>query len=152
MLKINLICVGNLKEKFWKDAENEYLKRLSAFCNINVIEIKEANTESSTTETLKIEGENILKKLKGYIIICDISAKSFTSEQFASKLEEIKQISSEISFVIGSSYGLCDMVKKKADLKVSFSSMTFAHNLFRIMLEEQIYRAFMITAGRSYHK
>lgn len=151
-MTINLICVGNLKETFSKQEQEEYLKRLSAFCKVNVIEIKEQNQFENSSVTLEKEGEEILKKLKGYVILCDIKGKELSSPAFAEKLENLMQTNSEISFVVGGSYGVCEKVKSLSKEKISFSPMTFPHNLFRIMLLEQVYRAFTIINGKTYHK
>lgn len=151
-MTINFICVGNLKETFSKQEQEEYLKRLSAFCKVNVIEIKEQNQFENSYVTLEKEGEEILKKLKGYIILCDIKGKELSSPALAEKLENLMQTNSEISFVVGGSYGVCEKVKSLSKEKISFSPMTFPHNLFRIMLLEQVYRAFTIINGKTYHK
>lgn len=151
-MTINLICVGNLKETFSKQEQEEYLKRLSAFCKVNVIEIKEQNQFENSYVTLEKEGEEILKKLKGYIVLCDIKGKELSSPALAEKLENLMQTNSEISFVVGGSYGVCEKVKSLSKEKISFSPMTFPHNLFRIMLLEQVYRAFTIINGKTYHK
>ena len=150
MMTINLICVGNLKETFSKQEQEEYLKRLSAFCKVNVIEIKEQNQFENSSVTLEKEGEEILKKLKGYVILCDIKGKELSSPALAEKLENLMQTNSEISFVVGGSYGVCEKVKSLSKEKISFSPMTFPHNLF--MLLEQVYRAFTIINGKTYHK
>ncbi len=151
-MTMNLICVGNLKETFSKQEQEEYLKRLSAFCKVNVIEIKEQNQFENSSVTLEKEGEEILKKLKGYVILCDIKGKELSSPALAEKLENLMQTNSEISFVVGGSYGVCEKVKSLSKEKISFSPMTFPHNLFRIMLLEQVYRAFTIINGKTYHK
>ena len=151
-MTINLICVGNLKETFSKQEHEEYLKMLSAFCKVNVIEIKEQNQFENSSITLEKEGEEILKKLKGYVILCDIKGKELSSPALAEKLENLMQTNSEISFVVGGSYGVCEKVKSLSKEKISFSPMTFPHNLFRIMLLEQVYRAFTIINGKTYHK
>ncbi len=151
-MTINLICVGNLKETFSKQEQEEYLKRLSAFCKVNVIEIKEQNQFENSYVTLEKEGEEILKKLKGYIVLCDIKGKELSSSALAEKLKNLMQTNSEISFVVGGSYGVCEKVKSLSKEKISFSPMTFPHNLFRIMLLEQVYRAFTIINGKTYHK
>lgn len=152
MITINIICVGNLKEKFSKDEQSEYLKRLSAFCKLNVIEIKEQNQLENPALILEKEGEEILKKLKGYTILCDINSKQLSSEKLAEKINSLTMETSTINFVIGGSYGVSEKVKAMANEKISFSQMTFPHNLFRIMLLEQVYRAFTIINGKSYHK
>lgn len=152
MMTINLVCVGNLKEKFSRDEQAEYLKRLSAFCNLNIIEIKEQNQLASPQSIIEKEGQEIVKKLKGYVVLCDIKGKELSSETLAEKLKNLMQTTSTITFVIGGSYGVSEEVKKQVDERISFSPMTFPHNLFRIMLLEQIYRAFTIIENKSYHK
>ena len=152
MMTINIVCVGNLKEKFSRDEQAEYQKRLSAFCNLNIIEIKEQNHLENPTLILEKEGEDIIKKLKGYVVLCDIKSKEISSEQFADKIKGIMNDNSCLTFVIGGSYGVGENVKKLANEKMSFSPMTFPHNLFRIMLLEQVYRSFTILAGKTYHK
>lgn len=152
MMTINIVCVGNLKEKFSKEHQEEYCKRLSAFCKLNIIEIKEQNQLSNPEMILEKEGEEILKKLKGYSILCDINSTEIGSEKFAKKLKDLSLKTSTLSFVIGGSYGVSQSVKDRCDERISFSLMTFPHNLFRIMLLEQIYRGFMIESGKSYHK
>jgi len=152
VITINLICVGNLKEKFSKDEQEEYLKRLSAFCKLNVVEIKEQNQFENQEIILQKEGEDILKKLKGYSVLCDIESKQLSSVELAEKIKNLSMQSSTINFVVGGSYGVSKAVKDACQEKISFSKMTFPHNLFRIMLLEQIYRAFTIINGKSYHK
>ncbi len=152
MISINLICVGNLKEKFSKEEQAEYLKRLSAFCKVEVVELKEQNQLSNPALIVEKESKEIMKKLKGFVVFCDVMGKPMSSEVFAKKINSISLENSTISFVVGGSYGVSESVKKQADVRVSFSEMTFPHNLFRIMLLEQIYRAFTILTGKSYHK
>lgn len=152
MITINIVCVGNLKEKFSKEEQEEYCKRLSAFCKLNIVELKEQNQFENCDLIVEKEGEEILKKIKGYTILCDINAKEIDSVEFSEKLTNLMQQTSTITFVIGGSYGVSKLVKEKCNERISFSPMTFPHNLFRIMLLEQIYRGFMISAGKSYHK
>ena len=152
MITINILCVGNLKEKFWREAEEEYKKRLSRFCKLNIIEVEERNFESTTQITLSKEGKDIISKAKGYIVLMDRLGKVSSSEQLAEKIEKIGQTSSEITFVVGSSCGVSDEVRKRANELLSFGSNTFPHNLFRIMLLEQVYRSFCIIGGIKYHK
>ena len=145
MIKVNFVCVGNLKEKFFEEAAAEYLKRLSRFCKVEVKELAEkANPEE--------EAESILRSLKGYVIALAVEGKKCSSEGFAAKLAELTNRGEEITFVIGSSEGLSARVKERADELLSFSDMTFPHRLMRIILLEQVYRAFMINAGAKYHK
>lgn len=152
MITINLVCVGNLKERFTKDEQAEYQKRLSAFCNLNIVEIKEQNQFENVDVTLQKEGIDILSKSKGYVILCDIGGKQLSSENFAQKIDKLMLENSTITFVVGGSYGVSEDVRKKANERISFSQMTFPHNMFRNMLLEQIYRAFTIINGKSYHK
>ena len=152
MIKINLICVGNLKDKFFIDGAREYEKRLSRFCNLKIIELKE-HTHLQNIQQIKIaEGEEILKNLSGYIILMDVKGKSISSEELAKKIDNLSLCNSEISFVVGGSYGVSEEVKARANEKLSVSAMTFPHRLFRVMLLEQIYRTFAINSGSEYHK
>lgn len=152
MLNVNVVCVGNLKEKFSQDAEKEYLKRLSKFCKLNVVELKEQNKLSNIMLIKEKEGEEIIKNLSSYNILCDLGGENLSSEEFANRLEKLALKNSKITFVIGGSYGVSEKVKNACQMKISFSKMTFPHNLFRIMLLEQIYRAFTILNGINYHK
>lgn len=152
MININLVCVGNLKEKFSKDEQAEYQKRLSAFCNLNIIEVKEQNQFENKDVILEKEAEEITKKLKGYVILCDIKSREYSSEQFAEKIQKLMLDNSTITFVIGGSYGVSQKIRELSKEKISFSQMTFPHNLFRIMCLEQLYRAFAILNGKTYHK
>ena len=152
MIKINLVCVGNLKDKFFIDACEEYLKRLSRFCVCGVKELKECTNLNSIEQIKEQEGNEILKNVKGYVVLLDVNANQLSSEEFATKLEGISQTNSEITFVIGGSYGVSQQVKQRANLVLSVSKMTFPHRLFRVMLLEQIYRAFTILNNISYHK
>ena len=145
MIKINFVCVGNLKEKFFEEAAAEYLKRLSRFCKAEVKELPEkANPEE--------EADSILRSLKGHVIVLAVEGKKCSSEAFAEKIANLTNRGEEITFVIGSSEGLSNRVKERADELISFSEMTFPHRLMRIILLEQVYRAFMINAGAKYHK
>lgn len=157
MMKINLIAVGKVKEKYFSDGISEYVKRLSRFCDFSLIEIPEENykkvDDSLILNIKKIEGERILKALKGYVIVTDIGGEKLSSENLAKTIKNLSNTGSgTISLVIGGSYGLSEEVKKRADRKISFSDMTFPHTLFRLMLTEQIYRAFCILEGSPYHK
>ena len=145
MHKINIVCVGKLKEKFFADAVAEYLKRLSRFAQVTVRELPEKRT-------LAEEGELILKELRGYVFVLAVEGGEMASETLAARIKQRCDAGRELTFVIGSSCGLCDKVKEKADCLLSFSRMTFPHQLMRVILCEQIYRAFMINAGAEYHK
>ena len=155
MLKVNIVAVGKIKEKYFLGGIDEYSKRLSRFCTFRIIEVAEENYTKATAGDVivikKREEERILPHLKGKIFAMAIEGKQFSSEDFAKKLTETSLTDSEVTFVIGGSYGLSDEIKKRAEL-ISFSKMTFPHTLFRLMLTEQIYRAFMLTSGSAYHK
>ena len=145
MIKINIVCVGKIKEKFYRDAVEEYLKRLSRFAKVEVREIAEGRN-------LDEEGASILKAAKGRIIALCIEGEKYSSEKLAQYIKGITDRGEEATFIIGSSCGLSDEVKSKASLKLSFSDMTFPHQLMRVILTEQIYRSFMINNGSEYHK
>lgn len=158
MLTINLICVGKLKEDYLRLAVAEYTKRLSAFCKLNLIELAEYKlpnepSEAQIAKCIMAEGESIRLKVKGYLFPLCIEGKQLSSEELSKKLETIALSGhSEISFVIGGSYGLWDEIKSKGDHKLSMSKMTFPHQLARVMLLEQIYRSFQISSNGKYHK
>ena len=156
MIKINLVCVGNLKERFYVDAFNEYLKRLKKFCDIRTTEIEESLLSKSGSfdieKILETEGVKILKSLKGTVIVLDILGKKIDSIGFSTLLNENIKSGNEITFVMGGSHGISKSVKDKAHLKLSFSDMTFPHMLMRIILAEQIYRGFCIINNSPYHK
>lgn len=152
MIKIKLICVGKLKEKFWVEAQNEYIKRLQKFCKFEIVELPEKNHTSTISETLQREGELILEKVEGKSVLFDINAKLFNSQNLAELIEKSSQATSIISFVIGGSYGVSEKVKHQMNEKVSFGKITLPHNLARIVAIEQIYRAFNILSGTNYHK
>lgn len=150
---IKIITVGSIKEKYLKDAIEEYTKRLSKYTNIEIVEVKDEGLVEPT-KAMSLEEEKILKHIndKDYIITLEIEGKEFTSEEFAEKLDKIQLESSNITFIIGGSYGLSQNIKDKSRLHLSFSKMTFPHQLFRVLLLEQIYRAFKINNNESYHK
>ncbi|MBR2715717.1 MAG: 23S rRNA (pseudouridine(1915)-N(3))-methyltransferase RlmH [Ruminococcus sp.] len=159
MLSVNIICVGSLKEKFFTDAVNEYKKRLSRYCKFDIIELSEEKTTDQETKavidkTLKKEGGKILSKVgkSDYVIAMCIEGKQLSSEELSRKITDISMLSTTIDFIIGGSWGLSEEVKSRADFKLSVSKMTFPHQLFRVMLSEQIYRAFSISANAKYHK
>ena len=149
---IKIITVGKIKEKYLTDATNEYLKRLSKYTKINLIEVPDENFD--ITKTLETEKKSILKYVseKDYIITMEIDGKELSSIEFAKKIDEIQISNSNICFIIGGSYGLSDEIKKMSNFKLSFSKMTFPHQLFRLILLEQIYRAYKINNNESYHK
>ena len=152
MITINLVCVGNLKEKFWKEACAEYSKRLSRFCKLNIIELEEQNNLSTPQKTLEKEGENIIAHLSGKSILMAIEGKQVSSEELAKKMIDWQNQSSTVTIIIGSSHGVSEKVKTAVNEKISFGRVTYPHNLMRVILLEQIYRAFMINSGSSYHK
>ena len=144
---IKIICLGKLKEKYLVDALEEYKKRISKYSKLEIIELNDL-------ENLEKERELILNKInsKDYIITLDIEGKQLTSEEFSKKIEKIFIESPNITFIIGSSTGLHQDIKKFSNYSLSFSKMTFPHQLFRVILLEQIYRAFKIIHNESYHK
>ena len=158
MMKIKIVAVGRVKEKYFTEAANEYLKRLTRYAKVEIKEVKECNftsnepSESEIKEILRREGEEIKKELSGYVAVMAIEGKKYSSVEFSSLIEKIKNQDGEITFVIGGSYGIDDEVKQKSKLKFSFSDMTFPHTLARVMLVEQLYRAFTISVDGKYHK
>ena len=144
MLTVKLAAVGNLKEKYWRDAFSEYEKRLSRFCNFEVAEIKESTVEK--------EGAEILKKIGGYTVALCIEGKEMSSPEFSEFIAKKSMDFSKITFIIGGSDGLSEKVKSAADFRLSFSPMTFPHQMMRIFFAEQLYRAFTITNNITYHK
>lgn len=151
-MNINLVCVGQLKEEFWKEAVAEYQKRLQRFCKINIKELSEQNKYQDKNRILFEEGREILENMQGYSILLDIDGKELSSQQLADKLKNIAQQQSTINFIIGGSYGVSDEVKNRADERLSLGKITLPHNLARVVVIEQIYRAFMINSGSKYHK
>ncbi len=159
-MKITIISVGKIKEKFFTEAINEYTKRLSKFCKLTEEIIADERADDSFSvaeiEQVKIrEGNKISNCIpkNSYVFVMDIKGKQLSSEELADKINTLGiDGKSDITFIIGGSNGLSDDVLKKADYKLSFSKMTFPHQLFKIVLLEQIYRAFKINAGETYHK
>lgn len=155
MIKINVYAVGKIKEKYLKDGIEEYAKRISKFAKFNIIEIEELKLQNrSETEIKEKEGELILSKIKDseFVILLDLNKKEYTSEELASKIDELINLGKgEISFVIGGSLGLGENIKKRGNLSVTFSKLTFPHQLIRMFLCEQIYRSFKIINNESYH-
>jgi len=152
-MKINIVAVGKIKEKFFIDAIAEYAKRLSKFCDFKIFEVNEATSYKNLSEKSEIEGGLLLNKAKGCIVALDGKGKLFSSENLAEFINDnmINGIS-EISFIIGGSNGLSDNVRNQAKAVVSFGKITFPHQLFRVVLSEQVYRAFTIINGMPYHK
>lgn len=148
MKKVNLLCVGKIKEKYLRDGIDEYCKRLSRFCEFKIVEIPDINSP----DAVKRESDGLLQKLKGFVVLCDIGGKTLSSVELSESMEKAYLNSPEITFVIGGSEGYDDRVRAKSDLSISFGRVTFPHQLMRLMLCEQIYRAFNISENTPYHK
>ena len=150
---IKIVVVGSIKEQYLKDAIEEYKKRISKYTNIEIIEVKDEGLVEET-KAMKLEEEKIMKHIgdRDYIVTLEIEGKQFTSVEFAEKINNILIENSNLTFIIGGSYGLSDNIKSKSRLHLSFSKMTFPHQLFRVLLLEQIYRAYKINNNESYHK
>lgn len=156
-MKINIIVVGDLKEKYLVEACKEYIKRINRFHTLNIVTIDEEKLPKSPSEAeiskgLVREGSRIEKFLKGYIVVLDVSSDEIDSVKFAKMIETTSLKFDTITFVIGGSYGLSASIKQQANIRISFSKMTFPHQLFRVMLLEQIYRACTISNNIMYHK
>lgn len=162
-MKVNILAVGKIKEKYLKDAILEYTKRLSKFCDLNIVEIDEVSlqveNDSNIKKALETEGNLIEKKIKdlksdkAFIFALDINGKELSTLDFHQKMEEIKLNGiANVIFIIGGSYGIDERIKKMVDFRFSFSRLTFPHQLFRVILLEQIYRIFKIEHNEPYHK
>ncbi|MCQ2554337.1 MAG: 23S rRNA (pseudouridine(1915)-N(3))-methyltransferase RlmH [Clostridia bacterium] len=159
-MNIDIICIGKLKEKYWTDAVNEYVKRLKAYANVSIVELKESrlpeNASPKDEENVKLEeGRSILKSIKDstYVITLEIKGKQLSSEELADKMSDLAiNGKSDIAFVIGGSLGLSPEVSARSNYKLSFSKMTFPHQMMRVILLEQVYRAFKINRNETYHK
>lgn len=159
-MNITIITVGKLKEKYLKDAISEYVKRLSRYCKLEIIEVLDEKTPDNASEKEKLqikskEGEAILKHIKDnmYVIALAIEGKMLSSEELASFIKDLGvKGESNMAFVIGGSLGLSKKVLNRANYKLSFSRMTFPHQLMRVILLEQVYRGFRINSGEPYHK
>lgn len=150
---IKIICVGKIKEKYLKEAIDEYIKRLSKYTKMSIIEVNDYASGDINT-ILKKEQEEILKYIddKDYVVVLDIDGHNISSTELAKKISNTFISYSNITFVIGGSYGLTDKIKELSQYRLSFSKLTFPHQLFRVMLLEQIYRAFKINNNEEYHK
>ena len=148
---MKIICVGKVKEKFFVDAMNEYSKRISKYTKLEIIEIPDESNESIA---MKKEGEKILSKIKDndYVVTLEIEGNDLNSLEFAQKIDNNFNSNKNLTFVIGGSYGLDESVKSRSNYKISFSRLTFPHQLFRVILLEQIYRAYKINNHENYHK
>ena len=160
-MNIEIICVGKLKERYWQDAADEYIKRLGRFAKVTVTELPEERLRGTSAAdeaaVIKAEGEEILAKLlpgpQSYIIALAVNGRRLTSEGLAEKIAGLAlEGKSRVAFVIGGSLGLSGEVLKAADMQLSFSDFTFPHQLMRVILLEQVYRAFKINANETYHK
>ncbi|MEK3906729.1 MULTISPECIES: 23S rRNA (pseudouridine(1915)-N(3))-methyltransferase RlmH [Oceanobacillus] len=159
-MKISIVSVGKLKEKYLKQGIQEYLKRLGAYAKVDVIEVADEKapenmSEAEMLEVKRKEGERILSQIAPdtYVITLEINGKMLSSEQLAAKMDELATYGkSKIVFVIGGSLGISNDVQKRSDLALSFSKMTFPHQLMRLILLEQVYRGFRINRGEPYHK
>lgn len=158
-MKIKVYCIGKIKEQYLKDGINEYLKRISPYSSIEVVEVNDSKVKDNPNQfdiekAKNEEGERVLKLIKNdYLIGLDMNKKEFTSEEFAGFLDKkLVEGGSNISFVIGGSYGLSDALKNRCNTSISLSKMTFLHQMTRLILLEQIYRAFTIINNIKYHK
>lgn len=160
MLHINIICVGKLKEKYLQDALSEYSKRLSKYCNLNIIELPDEKLPNNLNDSLinqikQKESNNMLSHIEkgSYVLALDLKGKQFSSEEFSKKITDISLNSfSSITFIIGGTLGLYENVLKNSNELICFSKMTFPHQLIRIFLLEQIFRAFKISNNETYHR
>lgn len=159
MLNVKFITLGTLKEAYLRDAAAEYEKRLGAFCRFELVQLKEERlsddpSESEIKNALSKESEKILALIppRAYVVVMCVEGKQLSSPELADKLEEISSRTSDVCFIIGSSFGLSDTVKQRADLRLSVSKLTFPHQLMRVILLETVYRAFNIQKGTRYHK
>ncbi len=159
-MNISIICIGKLKEKYWSEAVTEYSKRLKRFCNLEIIELRESRLpdkagKAEEDAVKENEGEEILKKIKDnmYVITLEVQGKKLSSEKLAMHMEKlVLEGNSNIAFIIGGSLGLSPAVSKRANYSLSFSDMTFPHQMMRVILLEQIYRSFKINHNETYHK
>lgn len=159
-MNITIICIGKLKERYWTEAVQEYSKRLSRYCVLSINELKEERapdnpSKAEETAIKEAEGKNILKQIKSdsYVIALEIKGQELTSESMAKKINDLALGGrSEIAFIIGGSLGLSEEVLDRANFRLSFSSMTFPHQMMRVILLEQIYRSFKIIKSEPYHK
>ncbi|MHD0317886.1 23S rRNA (pseudouridine(1915)-N(3))-methyltransferase RlmH [Fusobacterium sp. THCT1E2] len=155
-MNVSIICVGKVKEKYIIEGINEFLKRMQSFAKMKIVELKEDGNDTNRNISIEKESEEILKtmeKLGGYNILLDIHGKNFSSEEMSEEIEKLTVNGvSSINFIIGGSYGVSESVRKTVDMRLSFSKMTFPHQLMRLILSEQIYRWFSIIKNTKYHK
>lgn len=159
MLSINIICIGKIKEKFFKDSIDEYSKRLTKYCKLNILELPDEKIPDKINSNIENEIKskecnNIINHIKkdSYIICLDLNGKEFSSEEFSKNIENISMQSSNITFIIGGSLGLNEKILNLANQKICFSKLTFPHQLIRVFLLEQIFRAFKISNNETYHR
>ena len=159
MLTINIICIGKLKENFFKDAIDEYSKRLSRYCKLDITELPDEKipnnpSEKTIQEIKELECNNIISHIKkdSYIISLDLVGKQLSSEELSQKIDNLSLTTSHITFIIGGSLGLTKRLLSISNSIISFSKLTFPHQLIRVFLLEQIYRSFKISNGETYHK
>ena len=156
MIRIHVVCIGKIKEKYIKEGINEFLKRLSKYIKLEIIELAEEDDNKGIENAINSETERIInaisKKSYSYNILLDLKGKILDSEEMAQKIEEISMISSEINFIIGGSNGVNDNLRKIVDFRLCFSPMTFPHQLMRLILTEQLYRWVSINNNIKYHK
>jgi len=159
MLKVKVITVGNLKEKYWRAASGEYEKRLSRYVDLQLVEVKEARvgekaSPAEVAQALNKEATNILKQMKptDFVVSLAIEGKMFSSENFADLIANWEQSGQRVVLVIGSSHGLAQSINERANLQLSISKMTFPHQMIRIFLLEQVYRGYKILRHETYHK
>ncbi|MGM0509194.1 MAG: 23S rRNA (pseudouridine(1915)-N(3))-methyltransferase RlmH [Fusobacteriota bacterium] len=156
MVKVNIICVGKVKEKYLKKGLKEYLKRLQPYANTKIIEVKDNGNEKNPSLAIQKEEERILKQLdknQGYNILLDLEGKMYSSEEMAKKFQNLMiNRKSTINLIIGGSYGVSKKIKKISNIKISFSKLTFPHQLMRLIVVEQVYRWFSILNNGNYHK
>ncbi len=158
-MKINIVAAGKIKEKYLTQGINEFLKRLTPYASVNIMEIHEEKmkdnpSEAEKKQTLTQEGQRLLKQVPegSYLIVLDVYGEELSSEDLSAKMDRLAlEGKSNITFLIGGAFGLSDEVRRAADLKLSFSRMTFTHQMVRLLLVEQIYRAFKISRGEKYH-
>lgn len=158
-MKINIVAAGKIKEKYLTQGINEFLKRLTPYASVNIMEIHEEKmkdnpSEAEKKQTLTQEGQRLLKQVPegSYLIVLDVYGEELSSEDLSAKMDRLAlEGKSNITFLIGGAFGLSDGVRRAADLKLSFSRMTFTHQMVRLLLVEQIYRAFKISRGEKYH-
>lgn len=159
MLNINIVCIGKIKEKYLRDALDEYSKRLSRYCKLSFLELSDEKIPDKINDNLaneikSKECNNIISHLKkdSYLIALDLNGKEFSSEDFSKKIDNVSMENSHLTFIIGGSLGLTKELLDMCDLKICFSKMTFPHQLIRVFLLEQIFRAFKIQKGETYHR